>query len=45
MRSWTPRYANAAAVLTTTGFGAAAPKPHAEQMRSLLSALDANRPD
>jgi 2-dehydro-3-deoxygluconokinase len=37
------RYANAAAALTTTGFGAVAPIPHAEQVLSLLGVLDVNR--
>jgi 2-dehydro-3-deoxygluconokinase len=32
------RYANAAAALTTTGYGAVAPIPRAEQVRSLLRA-------
>lgn len=33
------RYANAAAALTTTGFGAVAPIPRAEQVRALLSGV------
>ncbi len=32
------RYANAAAALTTTGFGAVAPIPRPEEVRGLLAA-------
>jgi 2-dehydro-3-deoxygluconokinase len=39
------RYANAAAALTTAGFGAVAPIPRAAQVRALLRALAGKRQD